>query len=84
MTTSPSQTSKYLHSPLRDVGEVPLSPYLFSPGALPHEDVFSTGNEHGSAPLVAISPGILSPGAKLLKKRYGGMASGMSSPERMM
>ena len=79
--SSPSQTNRYMQSLLRDVGEVPLSPYLFSPpGALLNAS--STGND---APLVAISPGIFSPGSKLLKKRYQpGVAGGMSSPDRMM
>jgi hypothetical protein len=82
--SSPSQTNRYMQSLLRDVGEVPLSPYLFSPpGALLNA---STGNDLGNdAPLVAISPGIFSPGSKLLKKRYQpGVPGGMSSPDRMM
>ncbi len=79
---SPSHQFKWLPSPMKNQ-EVPLSPYLFSPGGLPH-DVFQHGGpEHHNNTLGAFSPGIFSPGAKLLKKRYGSHSVG-PSPERIL
>ena len=79
--SSPLQTSKYVESPLRSVWEIPPTTNLLSPSAaVPAGSRTSLG---------AISPGIFSPGTKLLKKRFGqvcgpGAMGGMSSPDRLM